>query len=65
MQCDHTRPYTTQIWYNPCIIRQYIHSKTAEIHVLFSKSIADAFEKAIQILKVGIIVEYVGITCKN
>ena len=24
-----------QIWYNPCIIRQYIHSKTAENHVLF------------------------------
>ena len=26
-----------KIWYNPCIIRQYIHSKTAENHVLFSK----------------------------
>ena len=31
------RPYTTiKIWYNPCIIRQYIHSKTDENHVLFS-----------------------------
>ena len=27
------------VWYNLCIIRQYIHSKTAEHHVLFSKSI--------------------------
>ena len=30
----HTR---LKIWYKPCIIRQYIHSKTAENHVLFSK----------------------------
>ena len=28
----HTR---LQIWYNPCIIRQYMNSKTAENHVLF------------------------------
>ena len=31
---DHTR---LKIWYNPCIIRQYIHGKTDENHVLFSK----------------------------
>ena len=29
----HTR---LKIWYNPGIIRQYIHSKTDENHVLFS-----------------------------
>ena len=30
-------PYTTiKIQYNPCIIRQYIHSKTAENHLLLS-----------------------------
>ena len=33
---DHTR---LKIWYNPCIIRQYIHGKTDENHVLFSKYI--------------------------
>ena len=26
-----------KIWYNPCIIRQYIHGKTDENHVLFCK----------------------------
>ena len=31
---DHTR---LKIWYNPSIIRQYIHIKTAENHELFSK----------------------------
>ena len=31
---DHTR---LKIWYNPCIIRQYIHGKTDENHVSFSK----------------------------
>ena len=30
---DHTR---LKIWYNPCIIRQNIHGKTDENHVLFS-----------------------------
>ena len=30
---DHTR---LKIWYNPCIIRQYIHGKTDENHVIFS-----------------------------
>ena len=30
---DHTR---LKVWYNPCIIRQYIHGKTDETHVLFS-----------------------------
>ena len=25
-----------KIWYNPCIIRQYIYGKTDENHVLFS-----------------------------
>ena len=35
----HTR---LKIWYNPCIIRQYIHNRTAENHLLFSKySIGD------------------------
>ena len=27
---------TMKIWYKPCIIRQYIHSKIAANHVLFS-----------------------------
>ena len=27
---------TIKIWFNPSIIRQYIHSKTAENHLLFS-----------------------------
>ena len=30
-----------KIWYNQCIIRQYIHSKTAENHILFSKQAND------------------------
>ena len=29
-------PGGLKIWYNPCIIRQYIHGKTNENHVLFS-----------------------------
>ena len=29
----------SRYFYNPCIIRQYIHSITAENHVLFSKNI--------------------------
>ena len=32
---DHTR---LKIWYNPCIIRQYIHGKTDENHVLLSNN---------------------------
>ena len=32
-QATHTR---LKIWYNPCIIRQYIHGKTEKKHVLFS-----------------------------
>ena len=31
----HTR---LKIWYKPCIIRQFIHSKTAANHVLFASS---------------------------
>ena len=30
-------PPRLKIWYNLCIIRQYIQSKTAENYVLFSK----------------------------
>ena len=37
----HTR---LNIWYNPCIIRKYIHSKTAEKHVLFSIYKINPFE---------------------
>ena len=35
-QCAQQRKMHTSEWYNPCIIRQYIHSKTDENHVLFS-----------------------------
>ena len=38
--CDQGRPHMTQNMYKPCIIRQYIHSKTAANHALFSKFIA-------------------------
>ena len=34
---SHTR---LKIWYKPCIIRQYLHSKTAASRVLFSNSLS-------------------------
>ena len=30
--------WLSHVWFNLCIIRQYIHSKTAENHLLFSNS---------------------------
>ena len=37
--------YRLKIWYNPCIIRQYIHSKTAENHLLFSNYLCGNFSQ--------------------